>query len=202
MEISTANPPQGFSSHLQQIRERASTGPLTLGELLALFFNHGQAVLSLFLVIPFLQPIPLPGLSTAFGLTISLLGFFWAIDRPPWLPKRLANKVIDPILINKISLAAERVMLRLEHWVRPRHHALFRKRWLRVLSGVLIFVFGLMMSLPLPIPFSNFLPAVVIFLISLACLEEDLYTWLVGLLFVLINAVFFAALVLIPLYLV
>src|SRR5687768_14564795 len=84
-------PPTRLSERLASLAGDAGTG-LSLGELLGRLSERGHALLVLFLVIPFLQPIPLPLFSTAVGLTVALIGLQMALERPPWLPSRLARR--------------------------------------------------------------------------------------------------------------
>jgi hypothetical protein len=43
-------------------------------------------VLVIILVLPFCQPIPLPGFSTPFGIALMIFGFRIALRQRPWLP--------------------------------------------------------------------------------------------------------------------
>ena len=61
--------------------------------------------------------------------------------------------------------------------------------------GALICVFGLLMALPFPIPFSNGLPALAVVLLAAAMLEEDGYFALAGGVVFVLALAFFAAIV-------
>src|SRR5688572_27033379 len=67
---------------------------VTLGELVSSLNERGHAILALFLVIPFLQPVPLPIVSTIFGLACSAFGVQMALGKPPWLPERLRRHAL------------------------------------------------------------------------------------------------------------
>ena len=162
-----------FSETLHRLRERALKGPTTLHDLLETVGPKGHAFLTLFLVLPFMQPIPLPGVSVAFGLMIALVGAFIAIGRPPTLPAKLGRRAVDSKTLGRICESLEKLAVRMEKIIRPRGRLVFRRVWFQRVSGLLIFVHGVLLSLPLPIPFSNFFPALVLFLTSIALLEED-----------------------------
>jgi len=187
-----------FSETLRSIEERAASGPVTLGELLTACGPQGHGFLAIFLVLPFLQPIPLPGLSSAIGVLLAILGVFVALRRPPWLPKRLAAVAVQPEAILKISARLEKLLGGLEHVVKPRAQWLFARRWFRVTNGIVWIAHALVFSLPLPIPFSNAFPAVVILLMALGILEEDFGVIALAYLGAVANLLFFAGLVAIP----
>lgn len=188
-----------FSEILRLIEDQAQqSNALSLGRLLEIVGPKGHSFISLFLVLPFLQPIPLVGLSTAIGLVIAMIGIFIIRDRPPYLPARLAKIQWESKSILKVCSVLERLMKRLERYIQPRGHALITQNWLKRLNGILIFFHAILMSLPLPIPLSNFLPASVLFLLSLGALEEDILVILLGYTMALINLAFFTSLVLLP----
>lgn len=181
------------------VRERAGAQGLTFRELIEIVGPKGHVFLSLFLVLPFLQPIPLPGISTAFGLVIAFLGLSLALGQKPWIPERFAHRHLEGRLLLKICSGLEETTKKLERFIKPRHAWLFETTWIFRLNGVLLALHAVIMSLPLPIPFSNFLPALVIFLFALGNLEEDGWVIFAAYLAVIANAAFFATLVLIPL---
>jgi hypothetical protein len=196
--ITTPKKQQKFSDLLHAIRDQAAERSLTIGDLLLVVGPKGHAFLTLFLVLPFLQPIPLPFVSTVFGVTIGIIGFFMAFGRKPWIPARIASRTIHSTALLKICSGLERLMLRLEHLIRPRGEHFLRFFAMQRTNGFLLGLHGLLLALPLPIPFSNFLPALVLFLIALGSLEEDLAVVALGYLAVIVNAAFFTILVLIP----
>lgn len=191
-------PARRFSEALRAIERRAEHGPVTLGELRDLCGNQGHGFLAIFLVLPFLQPIPLPGLSSAIGVLLVILGVFVALRRPPWIPSRVANVAIKPETVLRMCASLEKLLGALEHVVRPRQAWVFSHRWFRVTNGVLWMVHAFVFALPLPIPFSNTLPAVVVLLLALGILEEDLRVIVVAYAGAVLTMLFFAGLVALP----
>ena len=183
-----------FSETLRRIEQRVSDGPLTLGEMLELAGSQGHAFLAIFLVLPFLQPIPLPGISSAVGAVLAVLGLFVALQRPPWLPRRFAALPLDRDTVIRISAVLERLLRSVEHVVRPRAASLFARRWFRAWNGTLWVVHAIVFSLPLPIPLSNAFPAVVILLLALGTVEEDLGVIVLGWVGAVANVLFFGGL--------
>lgn len=197
---SSASRPKGhrFTETLRTIEERAATGPVTFGELLTICGPQGHGFLALFLVLPFLQPIPLPGLSSAIGILLAIIGVFVALRRPPWVPARVAQVKVEPEHVLRICRSAERLLGALEHVVKPRLQWLFAQRWFRLTNGFVWIVHALVFSLPLPIPFSNSLPAIVILLMALGILEEDFGVICVAYVGAIVNVLFFGGLIAIP----
>lgn len=191
----------GFSDTLHLIRARAHANGengLTFRELVDIFGPKGHAFLTIFLVLPFLQPIPIPGLSTLIGLVIALVGVHMLLDRPPFIPQRFGTRSVDSQILFRICSGLERLMRRLERVVRPRGRDIFQRRWFRRLNGIVITIHAGFLSLPLPIPLSNFFPALVLLLVALGTLEEDFYVVVTSYFAVLVNMAFFVSLVLIP----
>ena len=196
----SASRPKGhrFTETLQSIEDRAAAGPVTFRELIEICGPQGHGFLALFLVLPFLQPIPLPGISSAIGILLAIIGVFVALRRPPWVPKRVAEMQIEPEHVRRICHAAERLLTAIEHVVKPRMQWLFGQRWFRLTNGFVWIVHALVFSLPLPIPFSNSLPAIVILLMALGILEEDFGVIVVAYVGAIVNVVFFGGLIAIP----
>ena len=91
----------------------------------------------------------------------------------------------------KLLTAAARVVKFLERFLRPRLLFLHERTFYRRLSGVLIALSGLFLVLPLPIPFSNGLPAWTVLLLSMAALERDGVFYLAGCAMFVVTAAFF-----------
>ncbi|HYC57701.1 MAG TPA: exopolysaccharide biosynthesis protein [Candidatus Binatia bacterium] len=180
------------------IRERAGQGPVSIAEIIDLAGPQGHAFMAVFFMLPFLQPIPLPGISTVLGFVVAMLGIFSTLDRPPWVPARLAHVAIEPRSIEKICGALERLLARLERVIRPRARDVLAMRWMRYLNGVLWVLHALVFSLPLPIPFSNTLPAVVVMLLAVGTMEDDILVIMLAYVAVIANVAFFGGLIAIP----
>jgi hypothetical protein len=161
-----------FHEHLNEIEERCKKGNLSLAEIFAIFGAEGHYVLIAFLILPFLQPIPLFGLSAPFGLMIGIVGILAYLGLPPWLPRCWARR----------ELSATTVMKIVSGWLRisQKVSVLLHSRWKYLLSGpfklvnlILLIGNAILLALPLPFPFSNALPAWMILFQALAHLEKD-----------------------------
>ncbi|MDX6770558.1 MAG: exopolysaccharide biosynthesis protein [Elusimicrobiota bacterium] len=158
------------AAHLHRLRV-AIDGPLTLGELAGRLGEDGFPLLVVFLCLPFLQPVPLAGLSSAIGLYIVFAAVQHA-RRPgvPWVPGWVARRRVEERTLRALLGAAETVFGWVERLARPRLTPLARRH---DLTGAVIAVMAFMLLLPLPIPFSNMFCALAMVLMAVAHLEED-----------------------------
>lgn len=169
-----------FSIELRELVERLGDQPVSLGSILNETQGRGINLLLVIVALPFLTPIPLPGFSVPFGLVVALIGARLAIGRKPWLPQRLLNRKVKPELLRKVLRAATRVLKVLEWFLRPRmtfmqEHFIFRR-----VAGFLLAISGLLMLAPLPLPFTNGLPAWTVLLLAAGALERDGWFFIAG----------------------
>ena len=188
-----------FSEALLEVRDRAGRGPVTLAELFEIAGPQGHGFLAIFLVLPFLQPIPLPGISSVIGLLLAIIGVFVGLDRPPWMPERYLHRTVEPDVVLRICAALEKLMASIEHVIRPRAQWLFASPSFRILNCTLWILHAVVFSLPLPIPLTNAFPAVVILLLALGTLEEDAGVIVLAYLGALANVAFFGSIFVLPL---
>lgn len=175
-----APPRVTFSQELRDLAERFAERPVRLGEILEASQGRGFNVLLVLIALPFLTPIPLPGFSLPFGLVVAVIGARLALGQKPWLPQKLLAHEMPPRLFSKLLKAASRVVKWLEFFLRPRlfwmnDHVVFRR-----VAGVLIALSGLFLLAPLPIPFTNSLPAATVLLLAAGALERDGLAFLAG----------------------
>lgn len=190
-------PPVGgprLSEELARLIETFSERPVTLREVTEVLHGRGYTLLLILLALPFCTPIPLPGLSTPFGLVIALVGFRLSLRQAPWLPARLLDTRLPPGFFAAVLGAARHVLRVLEWGLRPRWTALVGEGVLQHVYGAMILVSGALLLLPLPVPLSNMLPALVVVLIAAALLERDGCCALAALVSFALTLCFFAAL--------
>ncbi len=159
-----------------------AAGPtVKVSELEKLFSGRTFASAIIILCLPFLQPLPVPGLSVACGLVIAALGARLILDRAEALPDFLSRREIDGPKLRRVLTGAQRIFRRLD--------PLFRRRLLGIvdppfgrLTGVGCIVGGLAMAMPLPpvVLFSNGMPALGVLFLCLGWVERDGLFVLVG----------------------
>jgi len=176
-----------LSKELENLLAAGTTDDaLTLNQLLRQTSGRGAYLLIFLLCIPFMQPVPLPGVSTVFGAAIIYLAVKLGIRMSGGLPAFLGDRPL-PRGFRKILLNGSIRLLRLlEKRARRRGDKWLRWNSARLFNCALMIFMSLLLSLPLPIAFTNQPPAFSIALISLAVMEEDgvliWYGWICALL--------------------
>jgi hypothetical protein len=181
-----------FSTVLFEIARTIDHQGLTLRELLERFGERGLLVLCIVLTIPFLLPASIPGSSIPFGIVIALSGIGILTDRSPWLPARLMNRPVDAKHLILVLEKAGRLFARLEGLMHPRLLVLTHGGTIGRFNGVLLVLSGILLMAPLPLPFSNTLPAYAVLFLSAGSLERDGYLILAGYLMVLLTIAYFS----------
>ena len=147
---------------------------VTLGHVADVAAEQTCGLLVLLLALPGLIPGLNVGAAPLGGAGIMLIGLQMARGTPrPWLPPRLRRVVLHK---GKVKAALARLESALERFRahRGKRRAL-NLRW----TGVLILWIGLLLAVPVPLPFANILPAAVLCLVGAALLEErPVWGWL------------------------
>lgn len=181
--------------HVIELERRSKDHSVSLAELVEIFGIDGHFVFMFFLILPFLQPIPLLGLSTPFGIIIALIALLYYLDKPPFIPQRWENKTIKKEVLLKIAEASEYLFKKLSRFLKPRLEIVFSNPF-RTLNLALIALSAILLALPLPIPLSNALPAWTIFFQTLGHLERDGMLIIISYIQGLISCIFFVLLAL------
>jgi hypothetical protein len=183
--------PRKLSEDLALILQEFEIETVTLREVMAVLHGRGYVLLVMLLALPFATPIPLPGLSTPFGLVIALIGLRLALGQKPWLPARLLDTGLSPRFFKKVFAAAQKILRGFEYLLRPRLLWLTGSAGLLQVHAIPIFFAAVMLLLPLPVPFSNILPAFSVLLFAAGLLERDGLFILAGYVIFLCAAAFF-----------
>jgi hypothetical protein len=154
--------------------------PLTLGLIIEKTQERAFGVLMAFLCLPFVQPIPLPGLSIVFGIALALLGAQIAIRRNrPWLPHRMLAIKLPQKLGAKVIAIVAKIFRPLEKIVRPRM-LFMQNTWSLTVVGVALVIDGIFLVVLPPFPGSNIIPGWMALIKILGITEEDGICLLVG----------------------
>lgn len=164
---------------LDALRER---GDITVGDLVdgAAEGGFGFAIAVLTLI-----AIPFVGLSTPFGLAIALTGAQLVLGRDRlWLPRRVRRRPLSHAMLERIHALHARRATWLARATRRRWEALVQPR----LAGLGIVFLALGLALPLPIPGSNLVFLVPLFVYAIGVLERDGLWILLGHVLALVDA--------------
>jgi hypothetical protein len=182
------------------LQKEAKSKPISLREVLRVLAGKGRVLLLMLLSLPFCLPIQIPGLSTPFGLVIAFVGLRMIVGKHVWLPKKLLSKKITPRALKKITAKTLFLVKKIKGLIHPRLDWFCHSFMMKILNGLTVFVLGVLLALPLPIPFSNLIVAWPIFLIALGVLEDDGLFVLIGYVVSFVAYAFFIALVILPKY--
>ncbi|MCC7459715.1 MAG: exopolysaccharide biosynthesis protein [Proteobacteria bacterium] len=164
--------PHRLSAILKEVERVSHEAPVTFSSLTAFLGDQSHGFLTLFLSVPFVLPLSLPGMSVPFGIVISTVIGAWILDLPPWLPGALRNRSIPPKLVRKVCEYGGKLFSKIEFLFKPRMEFFFDYKLFRLLLGMIIFLAAVFLALPLP-PGTNFPPSAIIFVLSLSILERD-----------------------------
>ena len=117
--------------------------------------------------------IPIPGVGGAIsGPLVILIGAQLLVGlRQPWLPTFIARRGPHRHAIARFRDLLSPWLARLERVVHPRADALLDHRLASALSGLMLILLGLLLSLPIPL--TNYLFGGLLLLFALALLERD-----------------------------
>ncbi len=180
---------------LRQLARSIEGERVTVRELLSMVGEQGLLLALMFLTVPFLLPISIPGVSTVFGMVAILISLGITFNRVPWLPDRLLDRPLDAVkLTAAIERGADRFG-RVDRISHPRLQRLTDSKAMNRLAGLGLLLGSVLLIFPLGlVPFSNTLPAWGILLLAAGLLQRDGVLILLGYLFLLATLVYFAAL--------
>lgn len=155
-------------------------GRFTVNGALLRIEGRGLFLLLILLCLPFITPVPLPGVSVVFGGVIFVLGLRHALGWQTRLPHWLGDRELTALTQRRLLRFSVRFLGWMERVVRPRAGQWLETSFSRWLNGGILGCLGLLLTLPLPVPFTNSLPGYAIILISASLLERDGYLIWIG----------------------
>jgi hypothetical protein len=145
---------------------------VTLNDILQLAEERIFGFLFVILSLPSALPVPAPGYSTPFGVMMFLLAVQLILGhKTPWLPAKMVNHPIELPLAQKFIKAGIPWLQRIEKLTRPRLTAVCTTLPGRVMIGIVVALMSI--SMMIPIPGTNTLPAMGIFITAFGLQEDD-----------------------------
>ena len=162
---------EGIRTLLDHFTIGDETAILTLRNILTTLQQSGFGVLLFVGSLPAF--IPIPGLGGAVsGPLAILIGLQMLIGlRNPWLPRIIGERGPQRSSTRRFMSKIAPLLGWLDRLLRPRLGLLLSPWPARMVTGLLIAVTGLLLSLP--IPFTNYLFGAILLLFGLALLERD-----------------------------
>jgi hypothetical protein len=164
---------ESLSQRLESLLEKLQSPTVSLREVLQILGDQSQVLLILLLALPFMSPIPVPILSAPFGLIIAWLGYRQALQKSPHLPDRLLRISVSVEVMKKVVQATTRILSFLERHSRPSLPFFCRSPAVQMFNWLLVAFAGLVLAIPIFIPFINGLPAWWIILLSVGLILQD-----------------------------
>lgn len=145
---------------------------VTLSEVLTLAGERTFGFLFVLLALPSALPIPAAGYSTPFGIVMLLLAVQLIVgSKSPWLPARIMKYPLPLDKVQGLVKAGIPWMQRIEKVCKPRLRGICMTQIGRTFLGIAIALMAI--SMMIPIPGTNTLPAMGIFVIGFGLLEDD-----------------------------
>ncbi len=185
-----------LSETIQSLLEEYANQTVELTTLLDRTGNQGFGIISALLTLPLLipLPVPLPGVSAFFAAGTILMGLQMAMGwYRPHLPPPIAHLQLSPRMSQRLLKNLKRILQPIEQLARPRLLFVCQSRFSYRLVGLCLFWNALLMALPLPIPFTNLLPAYTILILAIGILETDGFLLLMGYGMTLATTLFFVS---------
>jgi hypothetical protein len=168
---------------------------VTVRQLMAMVGEQGLLLFCMFLTIPFLVPISIPGVSTVFGGVIILIAIGITLNRIPWLPGALIERPIPTAGLKQAMTRGSQLLTRLDRIVKPRMSRLTSGAVMNRINGLLLVFGGILLIFPLGlIPFSNTLPGWGILFLAAGMLQRDGLAILIGCVLMLVTVIYFSVL--------
>jgi hypothetical protein len=185
------NPETSLSVTFETAADALPRPNVTVRELLRLIGEQGLLLFCVFLGVPFLFPIAIPGTSTLFGVLLILVGAGVTMNRVPWLPERLLRRALSSDHVAQVLRKSAAISRRFEHLIRPRILGLTHGATLNRMNGVVLVFAALLLMAPLPlIPLTNTLPAIGIVLLAAGMAERDGVCVIAGYVATVVSAIY------------
>ncbi len=155
--------------------------------------QKGLLLFCIFLAIPFMVPVSIPGVSTVFGFTILLIGVSMLTNRLPWLPDKLLKRQFPSAKL-KASLQKGTIWVeRIEKISSPRLLSMTHGTAWHRFNGAMLILGAILLMFPFSfIPFSNTLPGLAVLFLALGMLQRDGYCVLFGYVLNVATMIYFA----------
>jgi hypothetical protein len=185
-----------LSQILSQLLVEYTDRPLPLSVVLKQVGNSRFGTIAGILTMPMLIPLPIPlaGFSALVGSGIILVGCQLALGyEKPYLPQRIARIELSPAASQKLLKNINRLLRPLEKMSRYRFSRFSNSGGGYRITGACLAWDALLMSLPLPIPLTNIVPAYTILFLAIGLLEFDGLFILIGYGMTVATTIFFAS---------
>ncbi len=163
-----------LSAELQRVflNEERDNSQVTLAEIWELAGERTFGFLFVLLSLPSALPVPAPGYAIPFGVIMFLLAAqLIGGAQSPWLPAKWKQKSVQLQQVQRICKTGIPWLQRIELLSRPRMSYICTSIPGRTIIGIAIALMSL--SMMIPIPGTNTLPSIGIFITGFGLLDDD-----------------------------
>lgn len=180
------------SEFLDHVIKAKTSNRISIDELKISLHERGFGILLIIFALPMSIPIPyVPGITTFFACPLVFLSLQMMLGFEfPWLPKWLSKQSIKRSTLRVILTKSSPILKKVEKLLKPRLLSFSSVSATKII-GFLSFLSAL--SIALPFPFTNFIPALSIVIMSLGLLSKDGITIAFGTILTIIGLVFTVA---------
>lgn len=160
-----------FSDALEAFAASVTTERLDIGTINRMMGQRSIAALLLVLALPMALPVPMPGISAAFGVPLIVISAQLLMGRrQAWLPSRFDRYSIARADLVAIVGRALPMLRSLERIVRPRVQWMAGP-WMMAPIGAVCLLLAVIITLP--VPFGNVVPGAAMSALALGLIERD-----------------------------
>jgi hypothetical protein len=186
---------RSLADALRLVRESIHGDSVTLGQLLELVGEQGLLLFVMLLMVPFLLPVSIPGVSTLFSVVVIFVGIGVVLNRLPWFPLRLLERRIATANLLPALDKGTQLLRRIDRVIRPRFLVLSDGASINRLNGIMLIIAGVLLLFPLGfVPFSNTFPGLAVLLLAAGIAQRDGVFIVLGYLMIVVTIVYFCAL--------
>lgn len=180
------------SKKLDEIQEELPDENISLKELINVMSGEGLQFMIIILIAPFLIPASIPGSSTPFGILIILLEIAYLNNKSLYIPNFIGKYEISKENVLKLFDIIKKALGYVEKISNPRGK-LSSKKYVLKINAVVNIILAFLLFLPLPIPFTDFIPATSMLLLAVSTLEHDSYLMILGYVAAILTVIYFSS---------
>lgn len=137
--------------------------------------GRGIYLVFIWLSLPFVVPVSLPGTSVVVGLIMMFMCWSLLSGRDGKLPSFIGDRALPLNRESKLYRGSMGFLKWLERWIKPRKNDWIRSQALSTLNVLLLGFLAFLLVCPVPgvIPFTNALPSYAIIAVAAGVMEKD-----------------------------
>ena len=169
---------------------------VSIRDLLVAVGEDGMLMFCIILMVPFLFPVSVPGVSTVFSTVVMYTGIGIMLQRRgPWLPRRIMDRSIGTKKLIPALHRGSRLFARLDRMCRSRMPSMTGGVGITRVNGFMLLLGGVLLIFPLGgVPLSNTLPALGVLFIAAGMTQSDGLFVLIGYAWLVISILYFIVL--------